>query len=313
MATSSVQVKNRKQHAIKFKKGTLTYDNFYIYLLMVLPVLILYMVFKIIPSLSSFYFSLTDFNGITTNFTFLGMKNYVNLFQERHFIEAMSNTIYFSILVTVLQNTLGLLAAIGLNQALKSKNILRTVLFSPALINAIVVAYIWSYIFDFNGPLNTVLKKLGFIDEMKTWLGDESFALYGVVIAHVWRFIGYTAVIYLANLQSIPHEVIEASEIDGANSWKRFWRIIFPLLAPSTTINVLLAFSGTMQVFDIIYGLTNGGPGYSTEMMATYIVREITNNQVGYAAAMGIILFFFTLLFNGIVYTFLRKREANYE
>ena len=291
-------------------KSKLNFSNFYSYLFMILPAFIIFVVFYLIPSLSSFFISFTNYNGVSLDFKLIGFKNYLVLFKDSVFLASIGNTLVFTVAVTIFQNILGILFAVALNQALKLKKLFRTLVFAPALLNAVVVAFIWTYIFDTNGTFNMLLSTLGLKSLTRTWLGDMDTALNCVIIAHIWRYIGYSAVIYLANLQSISNDLIEAASIDGANGIKKFFHITFPLLAPSTTINVSLALVGTFKVFDIIFAMTEGGPANATETIATYIVKNMNENVYGYAAAMSIILFMATLILNIFVYGYLKKREV---
>ena len=304
-------LKGNAERPLKLKKTKLNFNNFYAYLLMVLPVFIVFVIFYLIPSLSSFLISFTNYNGASLKFNFVGMKNYYILFKDSVFLASIGNTLIFTVAVTIIQNIFGVLFAVFLNQSLKMKKLYRTLVYAPALLNAVVAAFIWTYIFDTNGTLNMVLKAVGMGAMTKTWLGNMDTALMCVIISHIWRFIGYSAVIYLANLQSIPHDLYEAAEVDGATGIKKFTKITFPLLAPSTTINVSLALIGTFKVFDIIFAMTEGGPGSATETVATYIVKNMNENLYGYAAAMSIILFLATLVLNIFVYGYLKKREVN--
>ncbi len=292
------------------RKRRLNFENFYAYLIMALPLLIVYLIFFFIPSISSFFISFTNYNGISLDFDMVGLKNYQTMLQDQVFRASFTNTFVFTIVVSLLQNLLSLLTALGLNARIRMRGAIRTMIFAPVLINAVVTAYIWTYIFDTNGLINTLLRAVGLGGLAQTWLGNPDYALGCVIVAHVWRFIGYSALIYLANLQSISSDVLEAAEIDGAVGWKRFRYVVFPLLAPATTINIITSIAGTFKVFDIIFAMTEGGPGNATETIATYIVRNMNENLYGYAAAISIALFFIILVINVFVYGFLKKRET---
>lgn len=294
---------------LKLRLEFLTSGGFLPYFLMVLPMLILYLVFSLFPTAFSVFFSFTDFNGVDLNFDFVGLKNYKIMISDASFFTTIKNTVIFAVAVTIVQNILGLLTALGLNQPIKSRNILRTLIFAPALISAVIVSFAWTYIYDANGVINAILSFLGLGSLTRTWLGEPDLALGCVILAHVWRFIGYTAVIYLANLQSISSEMLEAAKIDGAKGKESFRYIIFPMLAPSTTINVTLAFIGSLKVFDTIYTMTGGGPGDSTEVVATYIVRLMGKNYNGYACTIAVMLTVIVIALNGFLFKFLRSRE----
>ena len=237
-------------------KKKLTYHNFYFYLLLLSPILVVYILFFALPVVSSMFFSLTNFNGISLDFKWMGLKNYDVAFHDRVFRKAMVNTFLFALGATVLQNFFAILFALALNSKLKLQGFMRMLVFAPCMLSPIVVAFIWQFIYMPDGILNKLL------GTDITWLGNRKTALICVVVAHVWMWIGYSATIYMSNLQSISSDILEAADIDGASRWQKFKRIILPMLAPATTINITLAFTQSLKVFDIVYAMTNGGPQF---------------------------------------------------
>ena len=295
---------------IKYRrKKTLNFGNFYVLILMIVPAVLLYTVFYVLPTLASCIFSFTNFDGVNIKAAFVGLLNYKTLFCDEYFIHSIINTFIFAILITIIQNILGLAAAFGLNTPIKGRNIMRTISFAPFMMSAVVVSYAWSYIYATDGVINIILQKIGFGILSKPWLAEESLVIILVSIAHVWRFIGYSSAIFIANLQTIPIDLIEVSRIDGASRMQRFIHVVFPMLAPSTTINIVLSFLGSLKIFDTVYTLTGGGPGYASEVMAINVYKNMGSNLYGYAAACSVVMTAIILIFNGILYKYLAKRE----
>ena len=240
----------------------------------------------------------------------MGFKNYSVAFMDKTFWMALKNTLYYAVSVTLIQNMLGLLLALGLNKKMKSANFLRTLLFTPAIISTVVISYVFTYIYDTNGLVNIILRFFQLDHLTRTWLGEPKLALVCVAISNIWRFLGYSAVIFIANMQSISTDVIEASNIDGANGFQKFRYITFPLLAPSMTINLTLSFIGCLKVFDTVYTMTGGGPGNYSEVMGTYILKLQGQTLNGYACALAVILTVIILGLNLITFPYLKRRET---
>lgn len=292
------------------RKERLTYSNFYYYLLLVIPLLVIYIVFFIIPVVSSLAFSFTNYNGLSLKLKFMGLKNYLVAFNDRIFRKALVNTVLFAAGATVLQNTLALLVALGLNKEFYGRGIMRTLIFAPCMISPIVTAYVWQFIYMPEGILNTVLTSVGLESWTRIWLGSPGTALICVIIAHVWMWIGYSATIYLSNLANISTDIMEAARMDGCNRFAMFRRITFPMLAPAFTINITLAFTQSLKVFDIVYAMTGGGPLNSTETIGTYVMRVMGSNLHGYASAMTVVLMGMILFSGTFLIGKLKKREA---
>lgn len=285
------------------KRKRLTYNNFYFYLLLILPVLIVYFLFFVIPVVSSMFFSFTNFNGINMNFKIVGWNNYQVALHDRVFRKAMANTVLFAFYATVFQNLFAIMFAVALNTKIKSKNILRVLLFAPCMLSPVVVAFIWQFIYMPDGILNHLL------GTDITWLGNKNTALVCVVVAHVWMWIGYSSTIYMSNLQGISTDILEAASIDGAGPWQKFKSITLPMLAPATTINITLAFTQSLKVFDIVYAMTNGGPLNATETVGTYVVSNMNRGLHGFASAQTVILTIVIIMFGQGLIRYLKKRE----
>ena len=182
------------------------------------------------------------------------------------------------------------------------------------MFSALAIGYTWSYIYGpVFGFLNTLLGTIGLSAWQQDWLGNPHLTLASLIVTNSWEFMGLSMVIFLAGLQAVPTELYEVANIDGASSWQRFWHITFPLIAPAVTINVVLTLIGSMKTFDLIFVMTNGGPGDTSESLALRIYKEaFTLNHFGYATAVGIILTLFILGLSVINLRFLRKREVEF-
>ncbi|OUS75821.1 hypothetical protein B1748_15445 [Paenibacillus sp. MY03] len=277
------------------------------------PAIIVYTTFLLGPVLGSFFYSLTNWNGLYQTMDFVGLRNFVNLMEDGVFAKAIRNTMIFTVFVVLIQNAIGVPLALAMDSRIRSKQVLKTLFFVPAILSPLVVGYTWTYIYEpQNGVLNTILRSVGLTGWEQSWLGDPQFALYSIVVMAVWQFSGYSMVIYLANLQTIPGDLYEAADIDGAGKWQQFKSITFPLLAPSITINIVLSSIGTLKAFDIIYVTTKGGPYYATETMTTLLFSTaFTKSSFGYGTAMGVVMFFFVFIISLAQILLLRRREVH--
>lgn len=279
--------------------------------LFVVPALAFYLVFFIVPSASSAFYSLTDWDGIS--FRFIGMDNYVKMFSDEKILLAFKNTIFYAVGITILQNVSGLVMALVLDRKLRAVSALRMLFFMPAVFSPLVLGYVWGFMLEPNiGVVNSLMDALG-LDSLKLdWLGNPAYGKWMIVFITAWQFLGYTMVIYLAGLQGIPTELYEAGDIDGAGPFSRFRHITFPLIASSFTINILLTTIGCLKLFDQIFAMTRGGPGYATQSVATmiYTIGFGSGGKWGYGTAISIVLFLFILLLTMFQVTFLRRREV---
>lgn len=257
----------------------------------ILPALAFYLFVVIVPSLRGAYFAFTDWNGLSPDPVWVGLSNFADIFTDPLSRGAVIHTVLLTFALTVLQTGLGLLLALGVHSQIKSRHVLRLLFFVPAIVPPVIVAFLWQYILAPQGALNQALTAIGLSDVGQNWLGDSNLAFGSVVAVAVWQFAGYSMIIFLAGLASIPEEVLEAASMDGAGSWSRFWHIVFPLLAPAMTINVVLAVINGLKLFDQVWVLTGGGPGGATETLSTLIYRRAFQfSDFGASTALAIIL-----------------------
>lgn len=258
--------------------------------------LAVYILFFLLPSLYSFYYSLTDWNTYTDRVRFVGLANFADIFaQGSDYWKYLNNTVVFALITTMLKNMLGLALAIWLNEGLKSVRVLRTIFYLPVTISPLIIGLIFSSVFDANqGLLNAFLGWLGLGDWTQAWLIDVRFAMASVISVETWKYVGFNMIIYLAGLQTISRSYYEAASIDGAGVWGRFRRITLPLIMPAFIINLILNLINGFKVFDLIFVLTKGGPGNTTEVLNTAVFTEFSSGRYGTSTAFGVVLFLLT-------------------
>ncbi|MEQ4486194.1 carbohydrate ABC transporter permease [Cohnella silvisoli] len=279
------------------------------YGMFILPALIFYVLFCVSPFATMFYYSVTDYSVMKqTNLSFVGLRNYVDIPENDLLLSGIKNSLVYALLMTIFQSVLGILLAVALDKKLKTKNILRSIYFLPAVFSPLIIGFLWNYLMstsDF-GLINQGLTSIGL--SKINFLGDSDLALYSVIFTQLWQWTGWAMVIFLANLQSISKDYYEAAEIDGATGAQKFWRITLPLLQPSVNVVTVTAMIGGLKVFDIIMSLTNGGPGNATEtIMTAFIKTTFSQGFYGYGAAFGVVFFVAVMLLTMILMQFLRK------
>ena len=257
------------------------------------PALAVLAAFIVYPVFYSLWLSFHEWNGFTRNWgAFVGLDNYFALARDEVFWKAALNSAVFVLARTPLEVGLGFGLALLLNRQLPGRSLLRTLFFVPVVMSLIVVTIIFQRIYEANaGLLNTFLREVGLAALARPWLGDPGTALPAVIAVSVWKNVGFSLVILLAGLQNLPHEVIEAARVDGANGWQLLTRIITPLMRPILAITVILSIISGLKVFDLIFIMTRGGPTYSTEVFATMLYREAFElNNMGVASAIAVVM-----------------------
>lgn len=264
------------------------------------------------PMLASMFLSVTDWNGIAPSFSIVGFQNYARIFSDRKLLEPLGNTFMFTLCTVVVQSILALVLAVVLNKKFWGRDIFRTVIFMPCVVSMVAVGYAWSLIYNpVMGPLAKIAAALDWqaLSNIK-WLSDPNLALYSIVIVNIWQWTGWSMVIYLAGLQSIPGELYEAGAIDGAGTIGKFFHITLPQIVPSITICVVMSTIGGLKAFDLMYIMTNGGPGHATQTVAMMIVEaQFRQKQAGLGSAMSIVLFCLILLISALQNKMLSRGE----
>ena len=279
-----------------------------ILLLFLAPYFVLLFIFKILPIFANFYYSFREIE-VQTAGTFIGLKNYKMLFQDPLFYKVLKNTFTYLLYVGPVNIIFGFLLALLLNQKLKGTTFSRAVIFVPYILMTTLVGITFRYILDGNnGILNHYLSFLGI--EPVFWLTKTSTAMLGIAVASIWWTIGYNTVIYLAALQDVPRDLIEAASIDGANRFQRLVRIIIPYVKNTTFFVVLTTVIYSMQVFGQVYVMTSGGPNYSTLTFVQYLyIKAFRESKLGYAATIGVVLFIIILLMSVVIYGVFLDRD----
>ncbi len=257
--------------------------------LLLLPSIIIYGIFVFVPLITTIIMSFMKYNLFEAP-TFVGLKNFEKLLSNELFWTSTWNTIVYAISSIIFSLILGLLLAVILNSKLKGKKIFRTIFYLPNVISLIAASMAWLYIYDStNGILNMIMDFLGL--SQHNWLMSVEYAMPALIIMNIWRLAGFTMIVYLSGLQTIPHYLYEASRIDGASRIRQFFSITIPMLAPTTFFLVVMTTIFSFQVFDQVYVMTSGGPMNST----TTIVHQIYKNafegyKMGYASSMSVVL-----------------------
>lgn len=282
-------------------------------LLFTLPALALYLVFTIGPAVVGIAYSFTDWNVYRSEISFIGLDNFRKIFSpDEFYLFFLKNTLIFTAVTIVLKTVIALALALLLNGTVKRMvNFYRIMIFLPAILPTLIVALVFkSILHPSSGMLNTMLRSVGLDGLAMRWLVDPSIALYSVIGVDTWKGVGYVMVILLAGLQSIPRDYYEAAELDGANAWQRLRFVTIPMLMPALAVVTVLNMLYGLRVFDIVYALTNGGPGYATEVMYTVIFKAFSQGQYGLGTALSTVLLII-LLFTGYFVVRLLDRNPN--
>jgi raffinose/stachyose/melibiose transport system permease protein len=263
------------------------------------PALIVYLLFAVYPMIDVIRMSFSSWNGLSPEAKFVGLANFrAILTQDPVFWGALWNTIWWTALAVVIPNLISFGLALALNQNLPGRSSLRVVFYLPVIIASIAVATIWKWMYDpFFGLFNGLLMSWGLDGLILDWLGDRKVALWSVFVAHAWQTVGFSMVLFLAGLQSVSITLIEAARIDGAGRWGVFRYVTLPALGPTVTIVFVLSLINSLKAFDIVYGMTGGGPAQSTQMLAMWAYTQSMQLGVfGRGAAVSVVLLLITLV-----------------
>ncbi|RED55427.1 carbohydrate ABC transporter permease [Cohnella phaseoli] len=267
--------------------------NLKTFLLFLAPALLLYSLFYAGPIVSGLYYGFTDWKGVSFSANWIGLDNFRNVFSDPLFATALRNMLILSVVVIAVQHAISIFLAVLLDQKLRGVVWMRAVIFYPAILNTVVIGYIWSYMYSpFVGFLPKFFEALG-LDTLAgiDWLGRTDTAIYAISFVIIWQYTGYSMMIYMAGLQGISSDIYESASIDGANARQKFFRITLPLLVPAITVNTVLSVIGNMKQFEHIWVMTQGGPANSTQVFGTLIYQfAFKTSQPGYGTAMAILL-----------------------
>lgn len=274
-----------------------------------LPALILYSIIFLVPLVSGVIYSFTRWNGISFSKEFIGLSNFIELLSDGRFGNSLLFTIKYAVLNVVIINVLAFGLALMLDRESRGIGLLRSIFFLPNVISMVIVGFIWQ--FTFMNIVGELAELTGMIFLDQSWLGNPRISLYSVTLVSVWRGTGYMMIIYLAGLQTINRDLIDASRIDGASAWNRFVYIILPLMVPSINVCLFMTIANSFKMFDLVFAMTRGGPGYATEVISLNIYNEaFLNDRYGYGIAKAVVLILIILLITYIQLTTLKKKEV---
>ncbi len=266
------------------------------YLFLAAP-LALFLMWVIGPMIYSFYLSLTNWDGVSAP-GFIGLRNYVRLFNDKIFWTALLNNAKWMISFITAPVVIGLALAMILNRQIPGAKAIKSAFYSPYIIAPVVIGLIWGWMYQpATGLFNSVLSAIG-IEKTPGWLSDPRLATWCIIAAAIWRQVGYIMTLYLTGLQGVDPSLIDASQVDGCNFWQTFRNVIFPLLSPITVVVVVISVIDSLRSFDLVFVMTRGGPANSSSVLANMMYIEAFNNyKMGYGAAVAVVLFLITAIF----------------
>ncbi|MGK5683863.1 carbohydrate ABC transporter permease [Actinoplanes sp. URMC 104] len=273
-----------------------------------LPAVLMVLLVHYVATAGGAFYAFTNWTGVGS-FDFIGLENFRKILNDPTLLGSLKNTLFLAFGFLILTNVLGLLLALALNRTLKTRYLLRVLIFMPVVLSPLAVSYIWKFIFDFNGPINQFLGWIGREDWQRPWLAEPRLALWAVLVVMVWQTTGLVMVIYLAGLATVPPEIEEAGALDGAGTFGRFRHITLPSIRASVAIAATLMLVQGLRVFDQVMALTGGGPGGATETLATQVYKEtFALSNFGFGAALALMLTAIILVFSALQQAATRDR-----
>ena len=271
-------------------------------IIMIMPAVILFTVFFLAPIFISVYYSFTDFSGIGAA-KFIGFKNYQVLLNDKFFFIALKNTFIILIGITITILPLSFIVALLLEKPFRGSGVVQSMIFAPNVIAPILVGLIWLFILDPKmGMINAILRSIGLSDYQQQWIGGKTLTPYSVAFVYLWQVLGFYTTINMAGLRSIPADIYEAAEIDGANYFQRIRKITIPMMKNTIVINTILIITGGFKIFETVKQLTNGGPNHMSDVLVTYMYdTTFTSSRFGYGMAVATVSFVLCLIFS-IIY-----------
>ncbi len=280
---------------------------------LVIP-LVVFAIFFLIPSTIGYVYAFTDWNPYVESVSFVGLENFIEIFENKTLIIAFVNTVVFALVKTVAVTILGMIIAVLLNRGFKTSKALRTVYFLPAIFSALVVGLIFSGLFDTqNGLINQSLSALTGKEVDIAWLGSRWPSMAVISMAELWRSTGYAVVITVAALQSVPSDYLEAAMVDGATGWQRFKKVILPMIMPAVNVNILFSLIYGLKMFDLIMILTGGGPGHDTESFGTLILSEMSRDRYAQSVAINLLFSIILVVIAYLYQKYSKKLEGQIE
>jgi raffinose/stachyose/melibiose transport system permease protein len=278
-------------------------------IIFLLPALVLYGLFVLYPIVQSARYSLYQWNGFGPLQDFIGLDNFRNVFRDTRFRDALKHNVILVVLSLLVQLPAALALALLLNTKIKGRAVMRTVFFAPYVLSEVVTGVVWRQILRPNGLLDQSMEGVGAGGWVQGWLSDPDVVLYALFFVISWKYFGFHMILMLAGLQQIPADLKEAATIDGASSWKTFRYITLPLLGPTIRVSVFLSVIGALQLFDLVWVTTKGGPIGASSTMSTYLYDRFRDSRFGYASAVSIVIFGLSLVVALLYQRFALRRD----
>lgn len=270
------------------------------------PAVIVFVAMFVVPMVLAFVLSLTDWNGYSLRFNFIGLENYQYAFRNPRSVNAALFTALVAFTGTALCNIVGLTVAVLISGTGRINTVLRTIFFYPYIISSLIIGFLWSAMLQPNGVVNSLLGGVG-VGSLP-FLTDTTWARASVIGTILWAQFGFNMILYIAGIKSVPSEYYEAATVDGASRWQQFRNVTVPLIAPVVTVNLVLTLVGLLKTYDIVLALTDGGPAASTQTIVYQILRDsFARSELGLGAAQAVILLLATAVL-GLSVTLLRRR-----
>lgn len=275
------------------------------------PAAFFYSLFIIVPFIMSILLSFTDWNIERLYMPVLrGIDNYLTIFKDPIFVRSLLNTLLFAISTTILKMLFGLLLALGLTKATRLNSLLRTIFYVPCVLSPLIIGVIFTSILTKEGLFNHLLQAVGLSSFAMDWLSKYASAMSSVILIEGWMWSGFNMFIFISGLQAIPRDYYEAADTEGVSKWNQFKYITLPLLIPSFTVIITLNITGSLKVFDLIYVLTNGGPGFDTQVLSTFTYRAFGLGLLGESSASSVVLMLVVMVISFTLNRVLKKREV---
>lgn len=289
-----------------------TLKNPYVYMLFVVPTVAMYFLFFIYPTITSFVFGFTDWDGLNAR-QFIGLDNFANAFKDAEFRSSIWNNLIILLFSCCIQVPLIIVFSLLISNVKRFQGFYKTTVFMPSILSTSIIGILWGYIYDPDvGLLNNFLSLFG-IDPIY-WLAEPKWAMFSILLTNAWQWMGFYIVLILAAILGIPKEIDEAAMIDGATGVQRAWYLTVPLIRPIVNVVIMLSIAGALRVVDIVLVMTGGGPAGSTEVMASYMVNKaIKYGDYGYGSALSIIIFVIALILTALYQLLIARRQERIE
>jgi raffinose/stachyose/melibiose transport system permease protein len=275
------------------------------------PALLVYVGFVLLPVVLAAYYSAFKWNGLGPLDQFIGIDNYVRALSDPVFIGAMGHNLFFVVASLIVQGPIAIGVALLLNRAMKGRSVFRVIIFIPYVLSEVISAVTWLLILQPHGPFDAVLDAVGLGGLRQLWLADLNVVIWTLLAIVSWKYVGFAIILFLAGLQGVPDELTEAAQIDGATWWQVQRHITIPLLGPTIRIWAFLSIIGSLQLFDMVWVMTGGGPANATSTMATYMIQfGFQRSQLGFGSAIAVILFIISFTFALLYQRFVLRRDT---